>query len=142
MKLFKTIFSFFLLFSICQLSSCRHNTPVDQIVEILDQAAQKTKELQNPDELTNIRNVVSPDDVWNIIRENADYKLTDGDKDKLKDSFNKLISAAYDKSAEFVNDEDSKKMVKSQLDLMTKAIDNNIDRANTLGEIKSFNRSR
>ena len=142
MKLFKTIFSFFLLFSICQLSSCSHNTPVDQIVEILDQAAQKTKELQNPDELTNIRNVVSPDDVWNIIRENADYKLTDGDKDKLKDSFNKLISAAYDKSAEFVNDEDSKKMVKSQLDLMTKAIDNNIDRANTLGEIKSFNRSR
>ena len=140
MKHLKPIFSLILLFTLFQFSSCGHVTPVDQIVEILNQATQKTKEIQNPDELSNIRNIVSPDDVWNIIRENSDYVLTDGDKDKLKESFNQLISTAYEKSAEFVNDEDSKNAFKSQLDLMMKAIDNNIDRANTLGEIRSFNR--
>ena len=140
MKKFKVLFSLLLVFSLCQLSSCHKETPVDQIVEILNQATQKVKQIQDPAELSNIRNVVSPEDVWNIIRENGEYQLTDHDKDELKKSYNELMTAAYDKSAEFVNDDESKKTVKSQLDLMMRAIDNNIDRANVLGDIRSFNR--
>ena len=141
MKKINLLFTLIILLATCQLSSCGKggNSPVDQIVVLLEEATKKTEQINSMMELTNVRNIVSPDDVWNIIRENSDYKLSKGDKDKLKKSFNRLVNTAYDKSAEFVPDGNMKKAVKSQLDLMMEAIDQNIDNAETLGDIRSFN---
>ena len=114
-------------------------SPVSEIVTLMDNATKKTEQINSIAELSNVNSIVSQEDVWKIIRDNSDYQLTDGDKDKLKKSFNKLVKTAYEKSAEFVPDENLKKAFKSQLDLMMEAIDRNIDEASTLGEIRSFN---
>ena len=141
MKKINLIFSFIILLAACQITSCGKggNSPVDRIVILLDQATEKTKDIQNVTDLTDVKNIISPEDVWNIIRENSDYKLSKGDKDKLKKSYNRLMKAAFEKSCEFVPSEDMKNAAKTQLDLFMEVIDKSIDNAETLGEIRSLN---
>lgn len=140
MKKIKFIFSLLVILATVQLSSCgKSDSPVNQIVEILDQATQKTEAISNAAELANVQNIISPDDIWKIIKENSDYELTKGDKEKLKKSYNKLVKTAYEKTSEYLPSEDTKKSIKSQLDLMMEAIDRNIDEATTLGNIRGMN---
>lgn len=141
MKPLNFVFAFIILLATCQFSSCGKggNSPVDQIVSILDQATEKTENIQSMTDLTNVKSIISPEDVWQIIQKNSDYKLTKGDKNKLKKSYNHLVKTAYEKSCEFVTSDELKKAVKSQLDLMLGAIDQSIDNAETLGDIRSLN---
>lgn len=141
MKKLTTLLSLLLIFTAATLSSCGKggNSPVDQIVEILDQATKKTENINSMSDLTNVKDIISPEKVWTIIQNNSDYELTKGDKEKLKKSYNKLVNTAFDKSCEFVPSEEMKKLVKNQLDLMLEAIDKNIDNATTLGDIRSLN---
>ena len=141
MKEIKILLGFLLIFASEELSSCgkSSDSPVDQIVEILDQATKKTENITNAAELANVKNIISPNDIWQIISDNADYELTKGDKEKLKKSYNKLVKAAYEKSSEYIPSESLKKTVKSQLDLMMEGINRSIDNATTLGSIRAFN---
>ncbi|MCH5240874.1 MAG: hypothetical protein J1F67_00400 [Muribaculaceae bacterium] len=112
------------------------NTPVDQIVILLDQAVEKTQSINSVTQLNDVQNIISPEDVWTIIRENADYELSNSDKSKLKKSYDKLVKAAYEKSCEFIPNDEMKKLMKNQLDLWTEGIKKNIDNAKTLGQIR------
>lgn len=142
MKKITLIFiSLLFIFTSAQLSSCGKgsDSPVDKIIVLLDEATEKTENINSMAELTNVKNIVSPEDIWTIIKENSDYKLTKGDKEKLKKSYNRLLKVAYEKSSEFSPSEELKKVVKSQLDLMMQAVDSNIENAETLGDIRSLN---
>ena len=141
MKQLKLLLGLLVIFATLQVSSCgkQSNSPVNQIVEILDEATKKTEQISNASELTNVQNVISPEAVWTIINDNSDYELTKDDKEKLKKSYNKLVKAVFEKSSEFVPSESMKQSVKSQLDLMVEAINRNIDNAKTLGSIRGFN---
>lgn len=134
MKAIRYIFPLLLLF----LFACGKsgNSPVDQIVVLLDQATEKTENINSFAQLNDVKNIISPEEIWTIIRENADYKLSDSDKGRLKKSYDKLVKAAYEKSCEFVPSDEMKKMVKSQLDIMMEGIKNNIENAETLGQIR------
>lgn len=140
MKKIKLILSILVFTTILPFISCnKGDSPVDQIVVLLDKATEKTAEIQSFADLTNVNNIISKEDIWSIIKNNKDYKLTKGDKEKLKKSYNKLVKEAYEKSCEFVPSDDMKKVVKNQLDLFMEAIDKNIENAETLGDIRSFN---
>lgn len=134
MKSLRYIFPLFLIF----LFACSKSgdSPVDRIVVLLDEATEKTHDINSVSQLNDVQNIISPTDVWTIINENADYKLSDSDKGKLKKSYDKLVKAAYEKSCEFVPSEDMKKLMKNQLDLMMEGIKKNIDNAETLGQIR------
>lgn len=112
------------------------DSPVDQIVTLLDQATEKTQNITSVAQLNDVQNIISPEDVWNIIQENANYKLSNSDKDHLKKSYDKLVRVAYEKSCEFVSSDEMKKLMKNQLDLLMEGIKKNIDNAETLGEIR------
>lgn len=139
MKTVKFILSLFVILATIQLSSCKKSdSPVNEIVEILEQATKKTEEIKSAADLANVDNIVKPKDIWEIINANSDYELTKGDKEKLKKSYNKLVKAAYEKTSEYLPSDDMKKSIKSQLDLMVEAIGNNIDNAKTLGSIRGL----
>ncbi|MCH5235434.1 MAG: hypothetical protein J1E16_09065 [Muribaculaceae bacterium] len=124
---------FFLILFACGKGG---NTPVDQIVVLLDQATEKTQDINSVAQLNDVQNIISPQEIWTIIENNSDYQLTDSDKNKLKKSYERLVKAAYDKSCEFVPSDEMKKVMKNQLDLMMEGIRNNIDAATTLGQIR------
>ena len=138
MKKLTFILSIVILLAAVQCGK-KDSSPVDEIVALMDDATKKTEQIQNLAELSNVNRIVPQEEVWNIIRNNSDYKLTDGDKEKLKKSFNKLVKTAFEKTGEFVSDDTMKKAFRSQLDLMMEGIDRSIDQAATLGDIRSFN---
>lgn len=135
MKSLKLFAGFIVITTLALFSCSKSNTPVSQIVEILDQATERAENINNESELTDINNIISPEAIADIVNNNADYELTKGDKESLKKSYNKLVKTVYEKSSEYVPSEDMKKMVKSQMDLMLEAVNQNIDKATTLGSI-------
>ena len=141
MKHLKLLLGFIVIFAALQISSCGKGSgsPVDQIVEMLDEAADKTDKITSEASLLNVQNLISPDEIYKIINDNSDYELTKGDKEKLKKSYNHLVKSVYDKTSEFVPSEEMKKVVKNQLDLMMEGINRSIDNATTLGSIKGWN---
>lgn len=140
MKHLKLLLGFIVIFAALQISSCGKGSgsPVDQIVEMLDEAADKTDKITSEASLLNVQNLISPDEIYKIINDNSDYELTKGDKEKLKKSYNHLVKSVYEKTSEFVPSEE-KKVVKNQLDLMMEGINRSIDNATTLGSIKGWN---
>ena len=141
MKHLKLLLGFIVIFAALQISSCGKGSgsPVDQIVEMLDEAADKTDKITSEASLLNVQNLISPDEIYKIINDNSDYELTKGDKEKLKKSYNHLVKSVYEKTSEFVPSEEMKKVVKNQLDLMMEGINRSIDNATTLGSIKGWN---
>ena len=138
MKNFKILLGLFVIFVGGQLISCsKHsNTPVDQYVEILDEAVKKANEIKSYDELTNVQAIISPEDAMEIMNSYSDYELTDKDKEKLKKSFDKLLKVAYEKTAEYGGlPEEMKKTAMRQSELIIEAANKKIDNANTLGDI-------
>lgn len=141
-KILRILFSGFIILATCQLTSCgggKDNTPVDQIVEVLDKTARQAEELTGDSDLSTIQNVIYPEEAVEIIRNNYDYVLSDNDKKKLKKSFDNLLKVAYEKTAEVANFPDEmKKSTMSQLKLVTDGVNSMIENANTLGELSQF----
>lgn len=123
----------------CVLDSCSKSgtdNPVDEYVMILDQAAQKAEKINSLEDLLNVQEIISPEAAFNIVRNNADYELTDKDKEKLKKSYDKLLRVAYEKTSEYGDlSEEVKKQTKSQVNLIIEAANKGIDNAKTLGEL-------
>ena len=139
MKKFNIILFSLIAFSCCiSVSSCGKsgNTPVDQFTDLLEQATQKAEKISSMADLVNVQEIISPEDAMKILQENADYKLSDSDKDKLKKSYDKLLKVAYEKTAEYSGLPDEyKKQAKAQVDLIIEAANNSIDQAKTLGDL-------
>ena len=130
------IFSFSLGIVSCGKSS---NSPVDQYVDILDEATKKAEKISSMADLMNVQSIISPEDALAIVSKNSDYVLTDSDKDKLKKSYDKLLRVAYDKTTEFGGLSDEvKKQTKAQVDLIIEAANKGIDNAKTLGDLNGI----
>ena len=141
MKKLKFLLSFVILLAACQLSSCGKggNSPVDQYVEILDNATKQAEKINSMSDLMNVQQIISPEDAMEIVRNNADYKLSDSDKDKLKKSYDKLVRVAYDKTAEYSGlPEEMKDQLKGQVELVIEAANKAIDAAQTMGELNGM----
>lgn len=141
MKKILVILALVSIVSLSQLSSCGKggNSPVDQYVEVLDEATKKAEQINSMSDLMNVQAIISPEEAMNIMRENAAYELTDGDKEKLKKSFDKLLRVAYEKTAEYGGIPESlKEQAKGQVDLMIEAANNGIDQAKTLGDLSGI----
>ena len=124
------------------VSSCRKhhgNSPVDQYVEILDAAIEKTEKINSFEDLTDVQQIINPQEALEIVQKNAGYELTDNDKEKLKKSFDKLLKVAYNKTIEYGGvPESMKEATKAQVDLIIDAANKGIDNAKTLGELNGI----
>lgn len=141
MKQFRLTLAFAMLISLLGVYSCGKggNNPVDQYVEILDQATKKAEQINSMSDLVNVQAIISPEDAAEIVRQNADYELTDKDKEKLKKSFDKLLKVAYEKTAEFGGlPESMKDQAKAQVDLLIEGANISIDQAKTLGDLNGI----
>ena len=136
---FTLFLSLVTIISLFHLSSCSKggsSSPVDEYINILDEATKKTEQIKSYDDLTNVQSIISPEEAMKIVRDNADYVLTDNDKDKLKKSYDKLLKVAYEKTAKFGGlPEEMQKNALMQADLVIEAANKQIDRANTMGDL-------
>lgn len=124
--------------SSCFTLSCgkRSTTPVDEYVTILDEATEKAEKIASMQDLLNVKEIISPEAAMQIVRENSDYKLTKGDKEKLKKSYDRLLKVAYEKTAEYGGlPEEVRKQTKDQIQLFIDAANTGIDRAQTMGDL-------
>ena len=139
MKTIKILLSALVIISAVQLSSCGHknsDSPVDQYIQMLDEATEKTKQINSFEDLTNVQDIISPEKATEILRNNMDYVLTKGDKGKLKKSYDKLLKVAYEKTTKFGGfPEEVKKATMDQADLVIDAANKRIDEAETLGDL-------
>lgn len=125
----------------CGFASCHKggNTPVDQFVELMDEATKKAEKINSVSELQNVQDIISQEDALKIVRENPDYVLTNGDKDKIKKSYDKLLRTAYEKTAELSGfPEEIKQQSKAQIELIIDAANKGIDNATTLGDLSGM----
>lgn len=137
-NLFLGVLATVLVLGVCSCSK-GGNSPVDQFVEILDQATKKAEKISSMQDLLNVQQIISPEEAMSIIRENSDYELTDKDRDKLKKSYDKLLRVAYEKTAEYGGlPEELKKQTEAQIDLYIEAANNGIDSAKTLGDLSGI----
>lgn len=117
----------------------KEDTPVDQFIEVMDQATKKAEEIKSMADVYNVQEILSPQEGWEIIRNNADYPLTDSDKKKLKKSFDKLLRVGYEKTVEYSGlPEELKKQSLAQVDLIIEGANKMIDNAQTFGEISGI----
>lgn len=114
----------------------RSNTPVDEYVAILEQAAEKVEQISSFGELMDVNEIISPDEALEVIHNNPDYPLTDKDKERLKQSYDRLLRASYEKTLEYGDFPESiKKQTRKQMELYIETANSGIDRAKTLGEL-------
>lgn len=111
-------------------------SPVDQYVEILDQATEKAEKISSMADVLNVQQIISTEETTKLLKDNADYELTDKDKEKLKKSYDKLLKVAYNKTTEYSGIPDSmKKQTDGQLELIIEAANKVIDNAHTLSDL-------
>ena len=137
MKKLSLFLSMIVMLAACQFTSCsKSNSPVDQIVALIDK---NTKEIKKMDlnDISDLQNMFTPE-VDEIIKENSDYELTDSDKNKLKKSMKGFADATYDKVTENLPIKALKEEMKSQLEIVLAAVDYKIESAKTLGDIYSL----
>ena len=135
LKLFLLLTSVFIFAGFISCSK-NENTPVDQYVELIEEAIQKLENIKSSEGIENIANIMQNPKAQELDKEYADYVLTEADKKKLKKSLDKLIHVAYDKTMEYAGlPENIIKLKKAQVDMMVEAANQQIDNATTLGEI-------
>ena len=111
-------------------------SPVDEYVAILDEAAEKAEKISSMQDLLNVHEIISPEAAMNVANNNADYVLSKSDKEKLKKSYDKLLKVAYEKTAEYGGlPQDVMKQTKNQINLFIEAANDRIDGSQTLGEL-------
>ena len=139
MKNFYKILCLTLLFGSGLLaSSCGGdgNTPVDQYVKLLEEATEEIKGINSIEELQNVESGTTSMQAQFILKESKDYVLTDSDKEKIKKASDKMLRMVFEKSLELSSLPDNiKDSMKGQADLAVDAVNKNIDKATTLGEI-------
>ena len=142
-KLISTLCLAFFLITGLQLSSCAggsdSNSPVAQYVELLEKATKQIEGISNLEELKDVQRGVESQQATTLLLESKDYVLTDSDKEKLKKATDKMLKAVFDKSIELSGlEEDMKKTMKDQSELAIEAVNKNIDKATTLGQINGL----
>ncbi|MCH5233072.1 MAG: hypothetical protein J1E78_05465 [Muribaculaceae bacterium] len=137
MKLSKFLFAGCLAAAMSVAVSCgKSNNPVDQYVDVLDKAISTMEKVNSAEELSTAQSLISPEDAAEIVRNNADYELTEADKEKLKKAEHKLIDLSIEKTLKYNNlPEEYKEAAKAQMELLIDANDKRIDNAKTLGDL-------
>ena len=137
MKKIGLFLSLLLIFASGQLVSCgSHDTPATQVADLIDQAADNMKDFSEITDFSQLKNSLSPE-ILSIITKNANYKLTGGDRKKLKKSLNKFLDTVKDHAFKQMPMESMREAGKTQIEMMKSAIDSNVDKAETLGDLSS-----
>ena len=122
------------------ITSCsKSDNPVDEYVELINQATSKLEKIKNADDIQDLQDLYTNKKAVELEKEYGDYELTDKDKEKLKESLEKLIKVATDKSMEYAGfPEDLSQLKKAQMELLINQVNARIDVAKTLGEIEGL----
>ena len=139
MKVLKMMGLGLLMLGASQMISCsksNSDSPVDQYIEILENATKQAEKISSLQELNEVQSVVTREEAQTLLMSAKDYELSDSEKSKLKKATDKFLKVAFEKSMEYSNlPEDIKKESKAQVDLAIEAVNKHIDNAKTLGEI-------
>ena len=137
MKKIGLFFTFLLIFTVGLLSSCgKGDTPATQVADLIEQGADNIKDFTTVTDFSQLKNCLSPE-ILTIIQENSDYKLSGGDKHKLKKSVKKFLEAVNEKAFRELPIESMREAGRTQIEIMNTAIDDNIEKAETLGDLST-----
>lgn len=126
--------------TIASCSSSNSDSPVGQYVDIINKMTDQLEKINSLQEAQNVQAVISPEDAMELFNKYSDYKLTDGDKDKIKEAQDKMLRTVMKKSIEFSNiSEEMKKASEAQIDLAIDAANLKIDKAETFGDLNKLN---
>lgn len=115
------------------------NTPVDMFVDVLDHATKQIEQINSETEFLEAERIFSPEEAWNILQDNADYILTDKDKEKIKKSYDKLLETAYEKSIAYSGLPQSlTEQYRSEIQFITVKANEKIENSNTLGDLSGL----
>lgn len=129
MKSIKSILALAIIAILVGLSSCGKATPAEQFAEELNKLTKDVSSVKTADEYMKIQEGIQAAD--KIITENADYQLTDKDRDAIKSAMKNFFSAMFNKIGELQNQE----VPAGQVDMMVNMITGAVDNAKTLGEL-------
>lgn len=130
----------FVALTIASCSGSNSDSPVGQYVEIIDKMTDQLEKVNSLQEAQNVQAVVTPEEAMELFNKYGDYKLTDGDKEKIKDAQDKMLRTVMKKSIEFSDvPEEMKKAAEEQIDLAIDAANLKIDKAETFGDLNKIN---
>lgn len=123
------------------IASCSNsNGPVNRYVEIMDQMSDHLEKVNSIEDIQNIQQVVSPEEVRGLFDKYGDYKLTGEDKERIKKATDKMVRLSLGKAIEYTNlPEDMRNISESQMNLAIDAINTRIDNAETFGDLNKIN---
>ena len=135
-NLLKLLLAVTVIVTISFASCSKHEpTPVEQYVDLLDNGLAQAEHMDADDPAT-FKAILSPEGARELIKENADYVLTPGDKEKLKETMDKVIRFAFEKTMKYDNlTEEEKKNVDMQMGIAIEGANNVIEKAQTFGQV-------
>ena len=133
MKKIKTVLSLALAVMVMALTSCgnKAGNPAEEFAAYLDKIAGQVKSYNSETDFEKIQPEMEAAD--KIVTDNADYELTDNDRQAIKDALGNFYRTTMSKSFELANQQVSE----GQLDMMVNMITSSIDNIKTLGELNN-----
>ena len=139
-KLFNLTFGAFLMLFMLQISSCGESTPVDKFVDLINEATSKVKSVKNIQEIANLDEVFENlgKGQEQYFQDNADYELTDADRNKIKKAINGLFEAVIDKTVDLSGGMVTKSQMEGAIGQYTKLFEAQIDKCQKLGDLENL----
>lgn len=132
MKKINSILTMALIALVMGIASCSKSSPVVEYANEIDKATKVIASATDLKDLESKSLEADQDKTNQIITDNADYVLTDSDKDILKEALGNLIKTSLIKGMEFSGQKVSDEEVESYVKMV---VDPNIDKATTLGDL-------
>lgn len=131
MKTIKSVLGLALIAIMFTLGSCgkKAGNPVEEFAASINKIAQQVKSFNSENDFEKIQPEMEAAD--KIVIDNADYELTDNDRQTLKDALRNYYRATVSKTFEITKEEISEDQIDMIVNLGLLAIDN----INTLGQL-------
>ena len=136
MKVSRLLSSGILFLAAMALLSCVRQTPVDRYTEIMGKLTEEIEKCQDISDITRISNSRLGEESTAIIQENADYELTDSDKEKIKEANDRMMQAIFNKTVELSGiPTEMHSRVQAQMNTTIEMFNAEIDNSKTLGDL-------
>lgn len=130
MKAIKSILALVAVALVAGLGACSKQTPAEQFANEITKIADQTNKISSPEEYASLQDGIVAADT--ILATNADYQLTDKDREAIKAAMKEFYTATFTKYGEFQNQE----MPQVQIDMVINMMNGFIDKARTLGDLR------
>lgn len=135
MKKLYSILSVSLLALVIGFASCTKQSPAIEFCNQIDKFVKEMNEAKDPQQLEALSASKYQEQAIKICEQNADYVLTEADKEALKKSLNNLLKTSMTKQYEILGQPVDETAIES----FAKSIDPTIEKATTLGEFGNKN---